>query len=403
MLNPFAFQQIYQQNTGMLIYQDLTRDKTIATFLEICRQLGGPEVDSAALASACRHFFSLLAEYTELYREPLAGDPWQNYLLDRLIAAENTFTRKAEQGGRRKMGAGLEEAARQDLRALHALAGLAPVAYKAALDLLDHPPVAAANATTMGILPAPVCGSGLAAPGPAGRGASGNSEEKSAPGPAPSFAGNAARAGSARSSYVPPAPGENPGSNGTIPDWTRLRPLEPGRPLPPALARRELKTRLLATSDWGEEGLELLANYYHACGTSIFGSYWALRWEHGPAGGRLTGIADPDPITFANLIGYEAERQEVIRNTEKFLRGLPAVNILLYGARGTGKSSTVKALLPAYGNQGLRLIELPKRYLSDYQEIIKILAPRPQKFIIFIDDLSFEEDEVEYKELKGLL
>jgi hypothetical protein len=100
------------------------------------------------------------------------------------------------------------------------------------------------------------------------------------------------------------------------------------------------------------------------------------------------------------LLGF---LNQVVHNTEKFLRGLPAVNILLYGARGTGKSSTVKALLHAYGSRGLRLIELPKKYLGDYQEILKILATRPQKFIIFIDDLSFEEDEVEYKELKGLL
>ena len=341
-----TLRKVYQQNSELLIYQDLTGDPIITAFLEVCHLLGeggenreeatgkagpGGQSDEKArageLAAACRRFFSLLAAYTELYPGQLTGDPWQNYLLDRLAEAENTFSLKAGWQGSSGMGAGLEEAARQDLRALQALAGTAQAACTAARAILEN-----------------------------------------------------------------------------LPDWTRLQPLDPDHPLPPpAVARRRLKENLLAAADWGYEGLELLAEYYHTCGTGIFGSYWAFRWEHGPAGGRLAGIGDPDPITFNSLVGYEAERREVIHNTEKFLRGLPAVNVLLYGARGTGKSSTVKALLPAYGSLGLRLVELPKRYLSDYQEILKILAPRPQKFIIFIDDLSFEEDEVEYKELKGLL
>ncbi|WP_406677204.1 ATP-binding protein [Moorella sp. ACPs] len=359
MFAPNTFQQIYRQNCDLLIYQDLPSDPVIAAFLEVCRLLGegeesdrkatGNETDKQApggkLAAACRRFFRLLAGYTELYQGPFTGDPWQNYLLDRVIEAENTFTLKAGQQRWNDMGAALKDAVRQDLRSLQALAGLGPAAYGAALLALQKP-----------------------SPGPA------------------------------HASRVPV-------HNGCfIPDWTQLQPLNPDQPLqPPEAARREIKEKLLAAGDWGQDGIKLLADYYHTCGAGIFGACWAFRWERGPAGGRLVCIDHPDPITLADLVGYEAERQEVIHNTEKFLCGLPAVNLLLYGARGTGKSSTVKALLHAYGSRGLRLIELPKKYLGDYQEILKILAPRPQKFIIFIDDLSFEEDEVEYKELKGLL
>ncbi|OIQ59202.1 ATP-binding protein [Neomoorella thermoacetica] len=354
MINPIVFQQVYQRNSELLIYQDLTRDGVIAAFLEVCRQLGNPEVNRQALAAACRHFFKLLANATELYRGTLTGDPWQNYLLDRLIEAENTFTIKAGEQGWNSMGAALKDAVRQDLRALQALAGLAPAAYTAALACLVAP-----------------SGSNTAFPAGDTPGALSNKDTA---------------------------------NSSPIPDWAGLRPLElPGPVRPVEAARRQLKEKLLAIPDWGAEGLELLADYYHTHGAGIFGACWAFRWERGPAGGRLECIDHPDPITLADLVGYEAERQEVIHNTEKFLRGLPAVNILLYGARGTGKSSTVKALLHAYGSRGLRLIELPKKYLGDYQEILKILIPRPQKFIIFIDDLSFEEDEVEYKELKGLL
>ncbi|MDK2821482.1 MAG: uncharacterized protein PWP31_1447 [Clostridia bacterium] len=190
----------------------------------------------------------------------------------------------------------------------------------------------------------------------------------------------------------------------SIPNWSELAPIEtPSTNSLIKKARHNLKEKLLETDNWGKEGVKLLADYYHAYGAGIFGSYWAFRWEQTANGRALEGIGNPDPISFSDLIGYETERNEVINNTEKFLMGLPAVNVLLYGARGTGKSSTVKALLNAYGAQGLRIIELPKRYLSDYQQILRIIAPQPQKFIIFIDDLSFEEDELEYKELKALL
>ena len=103
---------------------------------------------------------------------------------------------------------------------------------------------------------------------------------------------------------------------------------------------------------------------------------------------RLEGIASPDQVRLEDLIGYQAQRQEIIDNTERFLAGLPANNILLYGDRGTGKSSTVKALLNRYQGRGLRLIEAPKSALCDYPKIIRALRDKPQRFILFLDDLS---------------
>lgn len=157
---------------------------------------------------------------------------------------------------------------------------------------------------------------------------------------------------------------------------------------------------LSQSADWGS-CLADLARYYRAAGAGLYGKYRAFRWSG--AAGRLEGIVEPDPIRFSDLIGYQDQRQQVVDNTEKFLAGFPANNLLLYGDRGTGKSSTVKALLNQYGEQGLRLVEVPKSSLGDFPQIITLLRQQPQRFIIFMDDLSFEESEVEYKELKAVL
>jgi predicted AAA+ superfamily ATPase len=166
------------------------------------------------------------------------------------------------------------------------------------------------------------------------------------------------------------------------------------------LKSRELKELFTASGQWST-CLEALAGYYRCTGAGVFGRYGAFRWvsrhEH------LEGIDEPDPVRLEELIGYQSQRQEVVANTEKFLAGLPANNILLYGDRGTGKSSTVKALLNRYRAKGLRLIEVSKSALGDYPLIIRKLRGKPQRFILFVDDLSFEDSEVEYKELKAVL
>jgi len=164
----------------------------------------------------------------------------------------------------------------------------------------------------------------------------------------------------------------------------------------------ELANMLAASEDW-QSLLPDLAEFYRKNGAGIFGSYRALRWVRSKGTGWFQGISEPDPVTFDNLFGYRSERKIIINNTEKLLQGLPANNILLYGDRGTGKSSSVKALLHRFGSMGLRLIEVSKQELADFPKIIHLLKQRVQKFIIFIDDLSFEENDSEYKYLKALL
>jgi len=117
----------------------------------------------------------------------------------------------------------------------------------------------------------------------------------------------------------------------------------------------------------------------------------------------LKGIATPDPITFSEIIGIDELIHELRENTEQFIEGLPCNNALLYGPRGTGKSSIVKALLNAYADQGLRMIEMPRDGLSHILDMADILRDRAEKFIIFCDDLTFEEDERSYRHIKTVL
>lgn len=187
---------------------------------------------------------------------------------------------------------------------------------------------------------------------------------------------------------------------GGLPSWKDLTVFTSGDASPEKHPGREMKAFLAGSGDWGR-CLEELAGYYRRAGSGLFGRYGAFRWES--PGGRLEGIAEPDPIRFEDLIGYQSQRQEVLDNTERFLAGLPVNNMLLYGDRGTGKSSTVKALLNRYRDRGLRLVEVSKSALGDFPVIIRQLRERPLRFIIFVDDLSFEESEVEYKELKAVL
>jgi len=118
---------------------------------------------------------------------------------------------------------------------------------------------------------------------------------------------------------------------------------------------------------------------------------------------KLEGIENPDPIRISNLICQQREQSIVLRNTEIFLKGFPANNIILYGNRGTGKSSLVKALLNEYARQGLRLIEFKKAQMRYFAELVRELSRIPLKFLIFIDDLSFNEEEEDYRNIKSLL
>lgn len=145
----------------------------------------------------------------------------------------------------------------------------------------------------------------------------------------------------------------------------------------------------------------ILADYHHRLGYGVLGPYVAFRWRGEEQ--CLEGIAEPDPVRRDQLIGLDRELKILAENTEYFLRGHAANNMILYGNRGTGKSSAVKSLLDSYGEQGLRLVELAKRDLGDFSKVVRLLSGRPQKFIIFVDDLSFDDTEPEYKALKTVL
>lgn len=134
-----------------------------------------------------------------------------------------------------------------------------------------------------------------------------------------------------------------------------------------------------------------------------------LDWNSVPAAiwrakrAQLRAVLKLDPVTMDDLLGVERQKKLVCQNTERFLEGKPSNNTLLWGARGTGKSSIVKALLNTYFDQGLRVIQIDKEDLVDLPEIVDDIRDLPQKFIVFCDDLSFDEGDGTYKALKSVL
>lgn len=150
--------------------------------------------------------------------------------------------------------------------------------------------------------------------------------------------------------------------------------------------------------NWSEL-IDDLIEYYQQNGAGIFAQYTAIKWQES----KLIGITHPDNIRLEEITSYEEQKQILIDNTERLLSGYPALNVLLYGSRGSGKSSLIKGLLKKYSDRGLRLIEVAKEGLQDLPLIVDQLRNRVQKFIIFVDDLSFEEDDEKFKNLKVVL
>lgn len=170
---------------------------------------------------------------------------------------------------------------------------------------------------------------------------------------------------------------------------------------PVELDRMESFARILSASPAWTEEIGALYHHYHTSGSGIVSRHHALRWdgEHK----QLVGISFPDVVVLEDLVGYSSQKQQVCENTEQFLNGYPANNVLLYGSRGTGKSTMVKALLNDYWKRGLRLVEVACENLESLPEVIALLRRHALKYIIFIDDLSFEDYETRYKGLKAVM
>lgn len=129
----------------------------------------------------------------------------------------------------------------------------------------------------------------------------------------------------------------------------------------------------------------------------------AFRWQQSHGQGYLTAVENPQLPALTDLLCIDEQKREIVRNTAQFVAGRPANNVLLWGARGTGKSSIIRALLGEFHSQGLRLIEVDKDHLTDLPDIVAPLYGREERYILFCDDLSFEADEPHYKALKAVL
>lgn len=163
-----------------------------------------------------------------------------------------------------------------------------------------------------------------------------------------------------------------------------------------------LSARIAAARDENEI-FDLVTGFYKAYGVGMFGLNRAFRIQNRGSGVEFLPINNTDKVLLKDLIGYELQKQQLVENTEAFLNGIPANNALLYGDAGTGKSSSIKALINEYYDSGLRMIEIYKHQFRDLSAVIAAVKNRNYRFIIYIDDLSFEENEVEYKFLKAVI
>lgn len=153
-------------------------------------------------------------------------------------------------------------------------------------------------------------------------------------------------------------------------------------------------------ADSADAVFELVTTHYRDCGVGMFGLNRAFRLDDN---GELVAINNIDQVVLSDLIGYDVQKKTLRDNTEAFVQGRSCNNMLLYGDAGTGKSTSVKAILNEYYDQGLRMIEIYKHQFGLLSSVIARVKNRNYRFMIFIDDLSFEEHEVEYKFLKAVI
>ncbi len=148
---------------------------------------------------------------------------------------------------------------------------------------------------------------------------------------------------------------------------------------------------------------ERVTKFYQEFGVGKLGLHKAFRVEHTEEGVKIVPITKIAHVHLDDLVGYEIAKKKLVDNTEAFVKGRKANNCLLYGDAGTGKSSSIKAVLNQYYDQGLRMIEIYKHQFQDLNDVIAQIKDRNYKFIIYMDDLSFEEFEIEYKYLKAVI
>ncbi|MBO8142670.1 MAG: ATP-binding protein [Firmicutes bacterium] len=308
----------------LVLFRGVVANPAGQAFVRLMEALAQNRPEPRAVWEAYGELFRLLAAEVELGDETPAGDPWLNFVLDRILDDDNPFSRKAAAADLAEMGPSLRAQAGEDLRRLQALTRW------------DGPAVRRVVAAATGAEPV---------------------------------------------------------------GWDDLRPLgTAGREDPLTAARSAFKRRLVAARDWAE-AIPDLALHYRTHGTGAFGRYRAFRWDSS----GIVPVRHPDPVRLADLPGYERQHKLLLDNTARFVRGLPAHNALLFGPAGTGKSSAVKAVAHELAGQGLRLVEIDRNALDQLPVAVQALAERNNRFLVFIDDLSFEEHETGYKSLKACL
>ena len=156
-------------------------------------------------------------------------------------------------------------------------------------------------------------------------------------------------------------------------------------------------------NDTPEEMKATLTAFYKDYGVGRFGLHKAFRVEHTDEGAKIVPITNITHVNLDDLIGYEDAKKKLTDNTEAFVRGKAANNCLLFGDAGTGKSSSIKAIANKYYEDGLRIIEIYKHQFKDLNDLITQIKNRNYKFILYMDDLSFEDFEIEYKYLKAVI
>lgn len=162
-------------------------------------------------------------------------------------------------------------------------------------------------------------------------------------------------------------------------------------------------SKKLGKSESAEDFKAIVTQFYKEFGVGKLGLHKAFRIEHTEDGAEIVPITKISHVHLEDLVGYEIPKQKLVENTEAFVEGRRANNCLLFGDAGTGKSTSIKAILNQYYDQGLRMIEVYKHQFQDLNDVIAQIKNRNYKFIIYMDDLSFEEFEIEYKYLKAVI